>query len=56
MEDKEFIERLEEIINALKKNKREQAESDFVDLYDELFDDYEDDDEYEDDSDEEEDE
>ena len=40
MSDKDFIERLEEIISALKDGNREQAESDFADLYDEINDEY----------------
>ena len=52
MEDKEFIERLEEIITAIKNGEREQAECDLADLYDEISEDYdnwdEDDDEEED--------
>jgi hypothetical protein len=49
MEDKEIIERLEDIIETLKKGEREQAECDLSDLYEEIQDEYEDYDEDEED-------
>jgi hypothetical protein len=56
MEDREIIERLEDILETLKKGEREQAECDLADLYEEIqaeYDDYEEDDseDYDDDSD-----
>jgi hypothetical protein len=55
MEDKEIIERLEDIIETLKKGEREQAECDLSDLYEEIqaeYDEYEEEDseEYDDSS------
>jgi len=58
MEDKDLIERLEEIIETIKDGNREQAETDLADLYDEIadeYDDYDDDDDDYDDEDEDED-
>jgi hypothetical protein len=62
MEDTEIIERLEDILETLKKGEREQAECDLADLYEEIqaeYDDYdeeedEDDDDFEEESDEDE--
>jgi hypothetical protein len=51
MEDKEIIERLEEIIETLKSGEREQAECDLSDLYEEIqseYDEYEDEEESDD--------
>jgi hypothetical protein len=40
MENEELIERLEDIIKLLKDDEREQAESDFADLYEDIQNNY----------------